>query len=78
MEDPEDLPSLLSLLETTTFDSQQTCGIPDVQEFLPSTTWDWGQDSYPDQKVNVASTKVQAEPLHGEYVCCGLSYEMFL
>jgi hypothetical protein len=102
MEDPEDLPSLLSLLETTTFDSgqvaypcqkvhgrledqgrwvddqfsqiklkfkqlepigggqedlrwllsQQTCGIPDVQEFLPSTTWDWGQDSYPDQKVH--------------------------
>ena len=40
--------------------SQQTCGIPDVQEFLPSTTCVWGQDSYPDQKVNVASTKIQA------------------
>jgi hypothetical protein len=32
--------------------SQQTCGIPDVQEFLPSTTCVWGQDSYPDQKVH--------------------------
>ena len=25
-----------------------------------STSWGWGQDSYPDQKVNVASTKIQA------------------